>query len=97
MVVGLENVHLFLSYSIEFNVITWPCEKLLAFELLATTNEPLELGMGSLVWRQAINISTPYVRNISYSFVSIRIWEQGAEENIWIEERWSDGRLEKTA
>jgi hypothetical protein len=25
------------------------------------------------------------------------VWEQGAEENIWTEERWSDGRLEKTA
>jgi hypothetical protein len=25
------------------------------------------------------------------------VWEQGAEENIWIEERWSDGRLELTA
>jgi hypothetical protein len=23
-------------------------------------------------------------------------WEQGAEENIWFEERWSNGRLEKT-
>jgi hypothetical protein len=22
---------------------------------------------------------------------------QSAEENIWFEERWSDGRLEKTA
>jgi hypothetical protein len=25
------------------------------------------------------------------------VWEQGAEENIWSEEKWSDGRLEKTA
>jgi hypothetical protein len=25
------------------------------------------------------------------------VWEQGAEENICTEERWSDGRLEKTA
>jgi hypothetical protein len=25
------------------------------------------------------------------------VWEQGAEENIWSEERWSDGRLEETA
>jgi hypothetical protein len=24
------------------------------------------------------------------------VWEEGAEENIWTEERWSDGRLEKT-
>jgi hypothetical protein len=24
------------------------------------------------------------------------VWEQGAEENIWIEERWNDRRLEKT-
>jgi hypothetical protein len=24
------------------------------------------------------------------------VWEQGAEENIWSEERWSGGRLEKT-
>jgi hypothetical protein len=24
------------------------------------------------------------------------VWEQGVEENIWTEERWSDGRLEKT-
>jgi hypothetical protein len=25
------------------------------------------------------------------------VWEQGAEENIWTEERRSDRRLEKTA
>jgi hypothetical protein len=25
------------------------------------------------------------------------VWKQGAEENIWTEERWSDGILEKTA
>jgi hypothetical protein len=25
------------------------------------------------------------------------VWEQGAEENIWTEERWSDGTLEETA
>jgi hypothetical protein len=25
------------------------------------------------------------------------VWEQGDEENIWSEERWSDGWLEKTA
>jgi hypothetical protein len=25
------------------------------------------------------------------------VWEQGAEEDIWTEERWSDGRLEETA
>jgi hypothetical protein len=25
------------------------------------------------------------------------IWEQGAEENIWTEEGWSDGRTEKTS
>jgi hypothetical protein len=25
------------------------------------------------------------------------VWEQGAEENIWIKERWSDWKLEKTA
>jgi hypothetical protein len=25
------------------------------------------------------------------------VWEQGAEENIWTEERWSDRSLEKTA
>jgi hypothetical protein len=25
------------------------------------------------------------------------VWEQGDEESIWSEERWSDGRLEKTA
>jgi hypothetical protein len=24
-------------------------------------------------------------------------WEQGAEENIWTQEGWSDGRVEKTA
>jgi hypothetical protein len=23
------------------------------------------------------------------------VWEQGAEGNIWTEERWRDGRLEK--
>jgi hypothetical protein len=61
VVVGLENVHLFLRYSVEFNIITWPCEKFIAFDLLAITNGPLELRMGSLVWRQAMNISTPYV------------------------------------
>jgi hypothetical protein len=25
------------------------------------------------------------------------VWEQGAEENILTEERWSDGRLKETA
>jgi hypothetical protein len=25
------------------------------------------------------------------------VWEQGAEENIWTGERWSDSRSEKTA
>jgi hypothetical protein len=25
------------------------------------------------------------------------VWEQGAEENIWTKEGWSDGRVEKTA
>jgi hypothetical protein len=25
------------------------------------------------------------------------VWEQDAEENIWTEERWSDGRLEEPA
>jgi hypothetical protein len=25
------------------------------------------------------------------------VLEQGAEENIWAEEGWSDGRVEKTA
>jgi hypothetical protein len=29
--------------------------------------------------------------------VPVGVWEQGAEENIWTEERWSDGRLEETA
>jgi hypothetical protein len=24
------------------------------------------------------------------------VWEQGAEENIWTEERWSDRRVENT-
>jgi hypothetical protein len=24
------------------------------------------------------------------------IWEQGAEENIWTEKKWSDRKLEKT-
>jgi hypothetical protein len=26
-----------------------------------------------------------------------RVWEQGAEESIWIEEGWNGMRLEKTA
>jgi hypothetical protein len=25
------------------------------------------------------------------------VWEQGAVEDIWTEEGWSDGRMEKTA
>jgi hypothetical protein len=25
------------------------------------------------------------------------VWEQGAEEDIWTEEGWDDGRMEKTA
>jgi hypothetical protein len=25
------------------------------------------------------------------------VWDQGAEVNIWTEERWSDGRLEEIA
>jgi hypothetical protein len=24
------------------------------------------------------------------------VWEQGAEEDIWTEEGWGDGRMEKT-
>jgi hypothetical protein len=34
------------------------------------------------------------------SFASYKtegVWEQGAEENIWTEEGWSDGRLEESA
>jgi hypothetical protein len=58
VVVGLENVHLFLRYSVEFNMAM---RKFFAFDLLTITNEPLELGMGSLVLRQAINISTLYI------------------------------------
>jgi hypothetical protein len=27
----------------------------------------------------------------------VDVWEQGAEENIWTEERWSDRRLEKAS
>jgi hypothetical protein len=27
---------------------------------------------------------------------TVGVWEQGAQENIWTEEKWSDGRLEKT-
>jgi hypothetical protein len=25
------------------------------------------------------------------------VWEQGAEEDIWTEKGWGDGRMEKTA
>jgi hypothetical protein len=25
------------------------------------------------------------------------VWEQGAEEDIWTEEGWGDGRVEKTS
>jgi hypothetical protein len=25
------------------------------------------------------------------------VWEQGAEENIWTSEEWSNGRMEKVA
>jgi hypothetical protein len=25
------------------------------------------------------------------------VWEQGAEENMWTEEGWNDGRMEKAA
>jgi hypothetical protein len=45
--------------------------------------------------------------DLNYFFLSIwfegeehkseGVWEQGIEENIWTEERWSDTRLEKTA
>jgi hypothetical protein len=37
------------------------------------------------------------VSNIKGEIETEGVWEQGAEENIWTEERWSDGRLEKTA
>jgi hypothetical protein len=28
---------------------------------------------------------------------AVSVWEQGAEEDIWTEEGWGDGRMEKTA
>jgi hypothetical protein len=48
--------------------------------------------------------------NFACSFVCVRnldsdikgrtqikgVWEQGAEESIWTEEVWNDGRVEKT-
>jgi hypothetical protein len=37
------------------------------------------------------------VPNIKGGTRSEAVWEQGAEENILTEERWSDGRLEETA
>jgi hypothetical protein len=27
----------------------------------------------------------------------VGVWEQGAEEDIWTEKGWDDGRVEKTA
>jgi hypothetical protein len=37
----------------------------LAFDLVAMTNEPLDLGMSNLVWRLTINMPTRYIRNVS--------------------------------
>jgi hypothetical protein len=36
------------------------------------------------------------VSNVKGGTLTEGVWEQGAEENILSEERWSDGRLEKT-
>jgi hypothetical protein len=38
-----------------------------------------------------------FVSNIKGETQTEGVWEQGAEENIWTEETWSDGRLEETA
>jgi hypothetical protein len=37
-----------------------------------------------------------FVSNIMGATQTEGVWEQRAEENIWTEERWSDGRLEET-
>jgi hypothetical protein len=37
------------------------------------------------------------VSNIKGATKTEGVWEQGSEENIWTEEGWSDGRVEKTA
>jgi hypothetical protein len=37
------------------------------------------------------------VSNIKGETQTEGVWEQGAEENIWTKEGWSDGRMEETA
>jgi hypothetical protein len=37
------------------------------------------------------------VSNIKGETQTDGVWEQGAEEIIWSEERWIEGRLEETA
>jgi hypothetical protein len=36
-------------------------------------------------------------RNLVSDINTGSVWEQGAEENIWTEEEWSDKRVKKTA
>jgi hypothetical protein len=45
----------------------------------------------------SIKMEGNLVSNIEGGTQTERVWEQGAEENIWTEEGWSDGRLEETA
>jgi hypothetical protein len=42
-------------------------------------------------------MSANVVSNIKGGTQTEGVWEQGAEENTWSEEVWSDGRLEETA
>jgi hypothetical protein len=38
-----------------------------------------------------------YIYIYTYMYLHVHLWEQGAEENIWTKEGWSDGRMEKNA
>jgi hypothetical protein len=38
-----------------------------------------------------------YLKYLMDRTVTEDVWEQGAEEDIWTEEEWSDGRMEKIA
>jgi hypothetical protein len=37
------------------------------------------------------------INSIIHLRANLTVWEQDAKENIWTEERWIDGRFEKTA
>jgi hypothetical protein len=82
---GLKYVD---SHSIEFQssqiFIAYDCKRFI------TIMQNYNFACGSVWVRNSVS-------DIKEWRQSEGAWEQGGEENILSEERWSDGRLEKTA